>query len=223
MYHDIKIDDDATFIGDAHYNPQNRVELIEYLDSISSYQIIFMGDIFDLLFGSISLSQKLNKDLIDKINTISTTKVIIYLEGNHDFELDSIFPNLRVFSISQQPLLVTYRNRKTLLSHGDNFGEGGYRVISAIIRNRLLLITLNLVDTTILNNTIMKRLINKMDSKILCTDIAEFDKIVQKRVQKYKELYYDVEHIIEGHFHQDEEFDIDGVVYTNLASFACVN
>jgi UDP-2,3-diacylglucosamine hydrolase len=219
----IKIDDDATFVADAHYNSLNRPEFLNYLNSIASHQIILMGDIFDLLFGNIELSIEQNREVIDLLNKLSHTKDIIYLEGNHDFVLQKIFPNIRVYPLELQPVEAIYRNRETLIAHGDTFGATGYRVYTSIIRTGWLLKLLNWIDRSFLNDVIMKKLIATMNQKVLCHDFEGFEQVVRSRVLRYRADYPQVEQIIEGHFHQDEAFEVEGIEYVNLPSMACAN
>jgi len=216
----INIKDNALFISDAHYNISNRVELYSILKTTQAQQIILFGDIFDLLFGYISYSIKINQKLIELINSLSSIKDIIYLEGNHDYNLKNIFPKIRVYTIHQQPLLVKYKNKKTLLAHGDIFGDKKYKSFTIFFRNRGINILLNIIDNIFLNNLIMKKLILKMNSKKICTTINNFESIAKHRVELYKQKF-DFEVIIEGHFHQDKKYTFDKIEYINLPAFAC--
>ena len=59
---------------------------------------------------------------------------------------------------------------------------------------------------------------NNPDSKNLCKKIKNFDKIVDMRVDRYKN--FDIDIIVEGHFHQGMCVDKDKF-YLNLPAFIC--
>ena len=145
MYHkNIEIKKGAFVISDAHYSPL-RPELLEFIKAIHSKefqptQLILMGDIFDALFGGIPYTCDENAEMVQLINAISLEIEVIYLEGNHDFNLQKIFPHAKVFKISQQPVSCSYEGKKILLAHGDFGGDFGYRLYVSLIRNPLLLL-----------------------------------------------------------------------------------
>ena len=118
---DIKIKEGAFFISDAHYSP-TRPDLLEFIKDIHAKkiiptQLVFFGDIFDALFGNVSYTVEKNQEMITLLNDISKEIELIYLEGNHDFNLKKIFPLAKIFSISQQPVLCTINNKKVSLSN----------------------------------------------------------------------------------------------------------
>ncbi len=211
MHLDIK--DDAIFIADAHYNT-NRVEFDHFLDQIlqnqiKTSQIFFMGDMFDYLSGQIDYFKTVNKLIIDKINHISKTISIIYFEGNHDYNLSLIFPNIQVISRIQQPLIANYQNKKVALAHGDIFTPLGYNIYSAIIRSVFVLKILN--QFTFLPSKVEQFLIDKN----ICTSFKNFERFASNRIKLYQS--YGVDFIVEGHFHQGKKYKN----YINIPSFAC--
>jgi UDP-2,3-diacylglucosamine hydrolase len=210
----ISLAKDTIFISDSHCNNQNK-ELLNILKKENASMIIFMGDIFDLLFGEISQSIKENQDLINIINEISINKEIIYLEGNHDFNLKKIFPNIKIYPINKQPLIVSYKDKKIALSHGDKNISLVYSLYTSIIRNKPFLFFLNFLNN-ILNNKILNLIKKSKENKNRCYEINNFKDIVYKKMKYYKEDY-----IIEGHFHQDKEYIINNKKYINLPAFIC--
>jgi len=134
MHLDIK--DDAIFIADSHYN-KNRIEFELFLDDIiakkiKTSQLFLMGDMFDFLSSYIKYFIKINQSVINKINIISLDIQIIYLEGNHDFNLQDIFPNVKVIKRENQPLIVQNQNKKIAISHGDIFTPFGYNLYKLV-------------------------------------------------------------------------------------------
>jgi len=208
MYHNIK--EGALLIADAHY-PNHKKELfLELLNAVLSGkiktpQLILMGDIFDLLVGESKYLKKQFKEEIELLDTIAKKVEVIYLEGNHDFNLKSLFSSVNIVPISKQPLLAKINNKTIALSHGDNYLTPlSYKLFTKFIRNRYIL--------KILPDAIAKYKLKSMKKKRLCKDIAVFKNIVLA-----KQNYYNTNLIVEGHYHQ-------GVIVGNyyaLPSFAC--
>ena len=218
----LKLLEGALFISDAHYSFKHK-ELLDFLKAIRSQkiqtpQLIFMGDIFDLLFGGIAKTVERNQEVVDLINTLSDNIEILYLEGNHDFNLTSIFPGVKVFSIKQQPVLYDYKGKNVALAHGDFDAPFGYRLYTAIIRNPFVLKTLSFFNTTG-KQFILNALDAKLARKDDCQKMHTFEIYIRKHLSKQKLDVYAL--FIEGHHHQDLSFEIDGCTYVNLPAFAC--
>ena len=221
MFHsDIIIKEGAFIVSDAHYShlrPQ-FLEFIKAIDSkkLSPTQLIFMGDIFDALFGQVKYTHIQNQEIIDLVNKISLNIEIIMLEGNHDFNLKSIFLNAEVFQISQQPLFCKYNKKRVYLAHGDFNAGLEYKIYTALIRNPLLLSILAFVDN-VGSHFILKKLDKQLGKKDDCKKLDNFESFISNRLlKKYKCDYF-----IEGHFHQNIAFNLKSFSYINLAAFAC--
>ncbi|RDU59975.1 hypothetical protein, partial [Helicobacter sp. MIT 14-3879] len=90
---DIILKEDAIFIADSHFK-QGDNALIESFQRIpKGVQVFLMGDIFHLLIGALQSSRLENQELISIICHLSWNNSIIFLEGNHDFSLQSIWQN----------------------------------------------------------------------------------------------------------------------------------
>lgn len=177
-----------------------------------------MGDVFDLLFGPIEATHLLNSEGITLINRLSKRMEIIYLEGNHDFLLDGIFPGIRVVARSQQPWIAAFEGKKIAFSHGDSAMGRGYELYTALIRNRFVLKILRAIDR-IGNGWIVRKLAQAMQRKHHCKTIDDFDAVVSQRLKRQK--FEGVDTLVEGHFHQNRAFDFPGLHYINVAAFAC--
>jgi len=222
MYHsDVTIKEGAFIVSDAHYSISLRPELLEFLKEVETNkllptQLILMGDIFDALFGGVSFTQNVNHEIISTINKISKKIEVIYLEGNHDFNLKNIFKKAKVFPLSKQPLLCTYKNKKIVLAHGDFDGGTAYTVFTFLIRNPIVLYILQIIDT-VTSHAILKKLDIHLSKKNDCKELQNFRQIVAKRL----ESHYDCDYFIEGHFHQNKQFVYKSFTYVNLGVFAC--
>ena len=220
MAQEFKILEGAFVVADAHYS-HKRPELLAFLREIHSKklhptQLILMGDIFDALFGQIPITHKKNEEAIELINEISLEIEVIYLEGNHDFNLKKIFPHVKTFPISSQPLTCRFENKKVLLAHGDIEAPLGYRIYTAIIRSSIVLYILRAADF-LTKHSVLKRLDQYLGKKDDCREFVGLEKFISKRLgQKYKCDYF-----IEGHFHQNRSINMGDFIYINLGAFAC--
>ena len=220
MSHNIEILEGAFIVSDAHYSHQ-RPELLDFIKDIHSKklcptQLILMGDVFDALFGGVVYTQKVNQEAVKLLNEISLDIEVIYLEGNHDFNLEKIFQNTKVFSISQQPVTCQYNEKKVLLAHGDIESDLGYKIYTSIIRNPVVLFILTLVDS-ISKHYILKKLDAYLSKKDDCKEFTGFKNFILKRL----EHKYTCDYFVEGHFHQNKTIEYDDFVYINLGAFAC--
>ena len=203
-----KINDDAIFISDVHYNYKRR-EFEQFLLRLlynPPSQLFLVGDIFDFLANEIKYFKLVNKKTIKLLNQLSLQCEIFYFEGNHDFNLKDIFPNIYVFPLQNQPAIFQYQNKTVAISHGDKYSSYLYKIYTSIIRNKIILQIINFLD---FNNWISKFAEQKLANKKIC---KKFDFDYSTRLQ-----YYNANLIIEGHFHQN----IQTSNYINLPSFAC--
>lgn len=214
MYHKMQeIKNGAIFIADAHY-PHHGNEFMDILQKIDSGelqtpQLFLMGDIFDLLFGYNTYITTFIDDAIGLLNKLSLTVDIYYFEGNHDFCLANIFPNIKVYTRNDQPIYMSYGDKKVGLSHGDKFGGGLlYNIYCKILRNK---ITLNILKP--FQKYIINYRIKKLSKKNICHELIDFD----LKAKKIALCYDSVDLIIEGHFHQAKQLG----KYISLPSLAC--
>jgi UDP-2,3-diacylglucosamine hydrolase len=222
MHHEIK--EGALFISDAH-DKEDRKGFYEFLLKLDSNpslppQLFLMGDMFELLVGGVDYTTSLFKETIDVLNRLSTKIEIFYFEGNHDFNLAKIFPDIKVFPISAQPILFHIGDKKLLLSHGDSFSGFSYTIYTAIIRNIFVVKLLNFIDSKT-KNSISKKILSLHNDKNICYKIPHFDKIIKQKIQKYDIGITEIDFICEGHHHQNQKFVFETLKYINFSSFAC--
>jgi UDP-2,3-diacylglucosamine hydrolase len=220
MYHNIEILEGAFVVSDAHYS-RHRSELLDFIKDIHSKklqptQLIFMGDMFDALFGGVVYTQQTNLEAIKLLNEISIEIEVIYLEGNHDFNLKNIFPHVKVFPISQQPVTCQFNDRKILLAHGDIEGASGYKIYTSLIRNPFVLFLLAVLDS-ISGHYILNKLDTYLSKKDDCKEFIGFRQFISNRLSGK----YSCDYFIEGHFHQNKTIEFEDFIYINLGVFAC--
>lgn len=214
----LSIQNEAIFVADSHYNEKNK-EFLLFLKKIESKEILcsqlfLMGDMIDFISAESRYFIKQNYQVIELLNKLSKDIQIVYLEGNHDYNLKSIFPNINVIKRENQPLLAKLENNQTIsLSHGDNFINWKYDLYCKIIRNTFFLQFMNLID---INFFISKKIENTLVNKNICHKMNNFKQIVEKRIKNYN-----TDIVIEGHYHQGDIYNINNKKYVNIPSLCC--
>ncbi len=203
----------AVFVGDVHYHPKLREEFLEFVDRIETPQLFLMGDIFDLLVGGVDSTLEQNGHLVTALRELSRKTPCFYLEGNHDFLLKEIFPDMRVVSRFEQPLVLKSQNRKIALSHGDIFIGGLYRFYIESLNTPWVIKALNRLDPFF---GIAQKIQRYNKEKNLCKRIENFEILAKKRLDMI-----DADIVIEGHYHQRCICDFGQKRYINLPAFAC--
>lgn len=222
MFHN-EIKEGAFFVADAHESENKRRVFGKLLDEIYTEklkptQLFLMGDIFDVLIGSDRFCTLLWSEYIKKIDEIAQKIDVFYFEGNHDFDLQKIFSHVKIVTWQNQPLCFICKDKKILLSHGDSFDKLSYKIYTYFIRSKVTIFFLNLFQK-VSNCKITRDLSKKLEKKNICTKIHNFEKIVEDKIDKYK----DCDYVVEGHYHQNISFMSKDKKYINLASFACEN
>ena len=213
------IKEGALFVADAH-DSSERTFFFDFLVHINENpppQLFLMGDMFDLLVGSVRYGVQKYQRYIDLIEEIGKRCEVYYFEGNHDFNLSKLFKHVMVIPIEQQPCEGMLPSGKTcLLLHGDKYGSFMERCYTKIIRNQGVLAVLNGFDT-LFDSVISKKIQKDQCKKRLCKRIDNFTTQIQQKLH----LYPKAEVIAEGHYHQNIDFMVSETHYINFSSFAC--
>ncbi len=209
----IEIEENALLIADSHYPHHGNEFLILlqklYKEEIQTPQLFLMGDNFDLLFGYNDYIQTFSSEVIELLQKLSKKIEIHYFEGNHDFCLKEVFPNMKVYSRDEQPVMFTLNEKKVAISHGDKYVTGfGYDLYCKVLRNKTILTLLKPFEKAIINDRM-----KKLSEKNICHTFHGFE----KRVESILKYYKNVDLVIEGHFHQAKHLD----KYISLPSLAC--
>ena len=207
------IKEGAIFIADAHY-PHHNSKFLEVLEAIrdkkiETSQLFLVGDIFDLLFGYNEYIKYFSKDAISLLQFLSKEIEIFYIEGNHDFCLSRIFPDIKVYNRKVQPVEFELNKESVYISHGDIYDVGfGYDFYSRILKNRIILTLLKPFEKKIIDYYIAK-----LKAKNICFNFKGFEQKAEKIISKYPPNSL----IVEGHFHQGKVFKN----YISLPSLVC--
>lgn len=208
-----KIKEGAIFIADSHYPHHGDafLVLLKKLENgeIKTSQLFLMGDNFDLLFGYNDFIQTFSSEAIALLRKLSTKLEVHYFEGNHDFCLKEVFPDIKVYSREQQPVMFKLEEKKVAISHGDKYVTGfGYDLYCKVLRNKTILTLLKPFQKAVINYYMQK-----LSQKKICHTFEDFDKKVENILEYYKEA----DLVIEGHFHQSKVLG----KYISLPSLAC--
>lgn len=222
---DIHINDDAIFIADSHIQ-KNRDALIYKLNNLDSIrqkipsQIVFLGDISNLLVGKIRSSEIINEKLIECIKNLKSQ--IIYFEGNHDFNIKSILdsPNI-IIPRDMQPVIARYKNKTIILAHGDIFLDQKYEFYINTITSKKMISFLGCLDFVSKG-----KIFNIINNKVKAKEIKyprNADSIINQRISAYKNyiksLDIKVDMVIEGHFHIGKIINDKDFIYVAMPSF----
>ncbi len=213
----LNIKEGAIFVADSHFNQKN-IEFLQFLnklekEEIKTSQLFLMGDIIDFISSECKYFIKQNHEIIDILNNLSKKIEIIYLEGNHDYNLQELFSNIKIIKRENQPILGKFNDITISLSHGDNFINWKYDLFCNVVRNRFFLKFMNFID---INFYISKKIENALLEKNICHKMKNFEEIVFKRLKNY-----DTNIVIEGHYHQGGTYVFENKKYINIPSLCC--
>ena len=224
MPEQIVVKSSAIFIADSHEN-ENRENFWHFLCALKSGeiktpQLFLMGDMFDFLAGECEFFVKFYERYVRAIDELGEEMEIYYFEGNHDFNLARLFKNVKAYPIGAQPVKFTSEyGQSVLIAHGDIFLPFVAKYALRFLRVKIFLKTMNFFDK-FLNFRLSKQILNKLKRKILDYKIPNFKNLAEAKMRRYN-AFYEADIIIEGHYHQGEQYTIGKQKYINVPSFAC--
>ncbi len=211
------------FLGDAHLNPYRKGEVWEKFLLFCEDPpevLVLMGDVFDFWFGfrDTSSLEALYGGLEEAFLALKKARTrLIFLEGNHDFGLNSKLFGLEVVSYRWEAVL-DLEGLKVYLAHGDR--------ASGFPHN---------LPCLFLKNPFSQALIRAFGAKVVLpigfwwagrSSRRDRSPEVAFRLRDYalKKLARGFDAVIMGHSHRPEclRFELNGrpVVYLNVGSFS---
>ncbi|UCG52538.1 MAG: UDP-2,3-diacylglucosamine diphosphatase [Candidatus Latescibacterota bacterium] len=138
------------FLADSHFRdrriPEEAVRrryFIEFFSRVpDDSAVLLLGDIFDFYFEYATVVSKRYFDIFHGLHKASARGVEIhFLGGNHDYWFDGFLREDIGVTPHGDDLLFECQGRKLWCTHGDLFmpGDGNYKTIRSIIRNRLVI------------------------------------------------------------------------------------
>ena len=208
------------FICDAHLGSggdeteKERV-LIEFLRSLSADDVstlYILGDLFDFWFEykSAILSQYFHV-LSELTRVVERGIEIHFVVGNHDYWAGDFLRDTVGMKIHYDPIEIELDGLRVYMCHGDGLNphDRGYRVLKAIIRNRVLIWALRLIHPDFVLGVIRRFSRLSLESSSVAGKLREDDGIREFALRKLRD---GADVVIAGHSHQphDETHTIDG-------------
>lgn len=205
----IDLKEKAVIVADVHYKKGDE----DFLDLLKKWlenpppQVFFLGDIFHLLLPFKYLI-RYNNEAIELINLLAQKTEVYYTPGNHDFNIESVFKNVKIADAFAD------EKKSVFLTHGDlTDNDFFYRIYVKIIRNPFLNSLLNILSFNFVNNWLFRKILQK---KIKCLKISAFREKVFSKIADI-----DYKNVIEGHYHQGVEYDFGDKRYFGLGAYVC--
>jgi len=134
----------AVFISDAHINDHtdpNLPALLGFLDHIKGRvdRLYVVGDLFDTWFGFPRAVFDEYVPLLGALHAVKRSGVrIVYVTGNHDFEMGHFFENILDADIHDTSAVLEEDGLRVFVAHGDmaNPHDGKYRFLRKVLRAR---------------------------------------------------------------------------------------
>ncbi len=101
-------------------------------------KFFLVGDVFDLFIGNKSVFRERYYELISRIRGLGSRGVeVYYIEGNHDFQIESVFDDCPHVHLYADTIHYEFDGRKILFCHGDriNWKDWSYQIFRAFTRN----------------------------------------------------------------------------------------
>ena len=133
----------AVFLSDAHirdHRDPNLPPLLDFLDTLPGRidRLYIVGDLFDTWFAFPRTVYTVYAPLLGALYRVRRGGArIVYMAGNHDFELGPFFTDVLEAEIHQTDLVVEEDGRRAYVAHGDmvNPADRKYRLLRRTIRS----------------------------------------------------------------------------------------
>ena len=120
----------VAFFSDLHLpseaNSKNEQLLISYLKNLRKNHytdLVFLGDIFDLMVGPFDFWKERHKNFFEEISAWTQNERQVYwVQGNHDFYLEDLLDQLGV-QCSDNDIDISFDGKRLYLAHGDLVDE----------------------------------------------------------------------------------------------------
>lgn len=125
-------------LSDFHlYNEKDIETFVNFLTYRTNCDaIFFLGDIFEFLSYDSEPAISFYERAVDAIRSVSKTKKVYYIEGNHDFCLGERFTGRAQIKIIKDSMILNLHGFKVMLNHGDGMtGERRYGLMRKVLRS----------------------------------------------------------------------------------------
>ncbi len=220
----------AIFVSDVHHQEglAHFPSLLNHLLINPPSQLFLMGDIFQILVGSVKSSYRPYTRILEQLELLSQKSTLFYFEGNHDFGLDQLpyLKNIQIYPRKIQPIPFICQHKLFLLAHGDLFLKWGYEVYIRLLSSRFCTKTLGFLDQIIPLYAPITAPIYHKKIRSLRPNQDGFKDFSKQRLACYEHWRakitptLDLGGVIEGHFHIGRFYKSNqDLLYIALPSF----
>ncbi len=218
------------FFSDVHLGLGTREDdrrkesaLIEFLDAVllDAQELFIVGDLFDYWFEYESVVPKGYFRLFAKLAELTDRGIkTTYLAGNHDFWIKGYFRDELGMEISPEPIERTFGGKRFYIHHGDGLlkNDTGYRILKAILRNRVNMFLFSLVHPTLTGR--IARWSSRTSRGHVSKRSFEQDGMTEFAQKKIHDGY---DYVIMGHNHSPVIRNIGKGLYVNLGDWISEN
>ncbi|MBI2607068.1 MAG: UDP-2,3-diacylglucosamine diphosphatase [Deltaproteobacteria bacterium] len=139
-------DGKLVILSDLHlWGPEDPLyrALLRFIDDKleTGDKFFIVGDLFDLFVGNKRVFRERFHELIRRLRGLGAKNVeVFYIEGNHDFQIESLFDDCAHVKIYSDVIHFDWDGRKFHFCHGDriNTRDLGYQAFRLLTRNILV-------------------------------------------------------------------------------------
>lgn len=207
------------FLADAHLrapDDDNYRLLLRFLEELrgTTDTLCILGDLFDFRIGLPQLSFAEHEPMLAALARLRASGTrLIYLEGNHDFQLGPSFAERIGAELHVRPVVVALQGKRVLLCHGDlvNHADWRYRLLYHTVRNQVLLWSGRLLPASVIQR--IRQRLQRSSGGRYADNTARWDyrRIISDYASRIRSQRVDA--VVLGHFHlplleQDGDFTL---------------
>jgi UDP-2,3-diacylglucosamine hydrolase len=205
----------AAFLGDAHLREEDDPEVgafVRFCDALPAEirTLGILGDLFAVWIGRAELQGPHHREVLAALRRLRDRGcAVLYVEGNHDFEIAPRFAGDPFDAVAARTLDVRLGGRSLHLAHGDlvNRRDHPYRLWRAVSKSRPFLGAFHLLPSPA-----RLRLAAGIERRMAATNLRHKARFPLQECAAYARarLATGTEAIVFGHFHEERRLDYDG-------------
>jgi len=191
-------------VADSHIDNNNASAFFAMLAEVakSDYDIIFLGDIFELWLGLNRYEEQMHKDFLSWCSKEKKNRTVGFIEGNHEFYVAK--NRKEYFSWCSCDFSYVFENN--IFAHGDGVNQDdlNYLKFRKISNSKLSEFIFKYIPFG-------KRIVHSLRVKMKSTNLEHKKYFPEDKVLDYAKsaINDNIKNIFLGHFHQQFETKID--------------
>ena len=224
------------FITDSHLgvptlkeSHQRELKLVRFLDSIKdeTETLFLMGDLFDFWFEYKTVVPRGYTRLLGRLAQFVDDGIPVHLfAGNHDLWTFDYLQKEIGIQVHREPMIMTLKNKKFLLVHGDGKGPGdrGYKFLKKVFECKLNQFLFRWFHPDLGIGLALKWSHNHRVKKLKKEAESNYYSVVEEtRLYKYAQECIKenpkIEHLVFGHQHKPMQYKVDNAVVTVVGNW----